>query len=178
MSPEFPLSYIPCRRYTDLPLPEYRHVPGYSPHPVRDALGHSYRRGEASAAACLLSAGAWRGCTDYLYGVDLFNFGFYWEAHEAWEPVWHRSGHESAAGIFAKALVQGAAVMLLQRTGRPGGIERLLARARRNFERCAELTDTKDSAAFGFCPQRWMEQMGRFVLSCDHRDFPVIELAL
>ncbi|TGQ49534.1 DUF309 domain-containing protein, partial [Mesorhizobium sp. M1C.F.Ca.ET.210.01.1.1] len=25
----------------------------------------------------------------FRWGIDLFNHGYYWEAHEAWEPLWH-----------------------------------------------------------------------------------------
>ncbi|MET2831203.1 DUF309 domain-containing protein [Mesorhizobium shangrilense] len=25
----------------------------------------------------------------FRWGSDLFNHGYYWEAHEAWEPLWH-----------------------------------------------------------------------------------------
>jgi hypothetical protein len=31
-------------RYTDRPFPAYRHVPGETPHPRRDARGHSHAR--------------------------------------------------------------------------------------------------------------------------------------
>ncbi len=41
-------------------------------------------------------------------GVDLFNSGKYWEAHEAWEDVWmpDRKGPD---GAFYKGLIQIAA---------------------------------------------------------------------
>ena len=43
-----------------------------------------------------------------LRGVDLFNSGHYWEAHEVWEAEWtpDRKGHDSG---FYKGLIQIAA---------------------------------------------------------------------
>ena len=34
----------------------------------------------------------WHLCRPYLYGIDLFNDGYYWEAHEVWEGLWHACG--------------------------------------------------------------------------------------
>ena len=46
----------------------------------------------------------WRACCDYLYGIDLFNHGFYSEAHEAWEGLWVACGRSGAAATYLQAL--------------------------------------------------------------------------
>jgi len=41
-------------------------------------------------------------------GVDLFNQGLYWEAHEAWEEAWTPDRHGPDRGFY-KGLIQVAA---------------------------------------------------------------------
>ena len=67
-----------CARILQRPFPPYAYLPGKFPHPVRDPDGHSHA--PAKALAIDPDALAW--------GMDLFNHGYYWEAHEAWEPSW------------------------------------------------------------------------------------------
>ncbi len=73
----------PPRLVSDRELPAYAYVPGESPHPTRDRDGHSF--GSEPDTPEPPDPEDWRSCPDYLYGIDLFNHGFYWEAHEAWE---------------------------------------------------------------------------------------------
>lgn len=48
--------------------------------------------------------------TEYFHGIDLFNKGQYWEAHEAWEEVWKVSKGEQK--LFYQGLIQTAAALL------------------------------------------------------------------
>jgi hypothetical protein len=48
----------------------------------------------------------WYDCESYLYGVDLFNHAYWWEAHEAWEGPWRAAGRQSATGFFLQGLIQ------------------------------------------------------------------------
>ncbi len=87
------------------PFPPYRHIPGVTPHPIRDPLGHSYEPGgETSGLDAPLSPVMWRQNEDYLYGVDLYNFAYWWEAHEAWEGLWHQA--EDTYRLFLQGLIQ------------------------------------------------------------------------
>jgi hypothetical protein len=65
-------------------FPTYVYLPGKHPHPVRDPGGHSYRNEPVTVAV-----EAALGSDVFRWGIDLFNHGYYWEAHEAWEPLWH-----------------------------------------------------------------------------------------
>ena len=47
----------------------------------------------------------WRACRDYLYGIDLFNHGYYWEAHEVWEGLWVACGRRGPTAIYLQALI-------------------------------------------------------------------------
>jgi len=90
-------------RYTNRPFPSYRFVPGRSPHPVRDPDGHSYNQPPVQLAS--FSASAWQSCDEYLYGIDLFNHGYWWEAHEALEAVWVAAGRQTETGLFIQGLI-------------------------------------------------------------------------
>jgi len=48
----------------------------------------------------------------YLYGVDLFNYAYWWECHEQWEAIWKFVGSETYEGRFLQGLVQVAAAQL------------------------------------------------------------------
>lgn len=114
-------------RLTDRPLPSYAHTPGVTPHPVSDPEGHSH--GEEASAAEPLDPTRWRENSDYCYGIDLFNGGFYWEAHEAWERVWIACGRRGESADFLKGLIKLAAAALKHREGRPKGVRRHASRA-------------------------------------------------
>lgn len=90
-------------RYTDRPFPSYRFVPGRSPHPVRDPEGHSYNKTPVHIAS--FAAAQWQSCDEYLYGIDLFNHSYWWEAHEALEAVWVAVGRQTETGLFIQGLI-------------------------------------------------------------------------
>jgi len=91
-------------RYSAHPFPPYRFVPGRTPHPRRNPLGHSY--GQPEPKPTPFSADQWQASEDYLYGIDLYNFAYWWECHEVFEGLWHAVGHNSEQGNFFQALIQ------------------------------------------------------------------------
>lgn len=102
-------------RYSSRPFPAYRFIPGRNPHPRRDPRGHSFGRPEPAPAAVTVEN--WEGSAWYRYGVDLFNHGFWWEAHEVFEALWHAGGHETEEGQFFQALVHLAGANLKLEVG-------------------------------------------------------------
>ena len=86
--------YAPKRAF-----PPYAFQPGKHPHPTRDPKGHSYT-GEPEPPADYFEPEEWRDNEDYLFGVDLYNHGYLWEAHEAWESIWHPSKHDAEQADF------------------------------------------------------------------------------
>jgi hypothetical protein len=117
----------PPRLVPDRPLPPYTYVPGRSPHPIRDPRGHMH--GVAHPIATPLDPARWRDCAEYRWGIDLFNAGYYWEAHEAWESVWHAVGREGGVADFLKGLIKLTAAGVKLYEGRPAGVTRHLRRA-------------------------------------------------
>jgi hypothetical protein len=59
----------------------------------------------------------------------LFNHGFYWEAHEAWESLWHAVGRQGPVAAWLKALIKLAAAGVKAREGNPAGVARHATRA-------------------------------------------------
>lgn len=110
-------------RYTRRPLPDYRHVPGFTPHPIRDPEGHSY--GQPEPVLPDLNQSDWRECEHYLYGIDLFNNNYWWECHEVLEGLWHAAGIGSPVAHVLQAVIQCAAAHLKASGNCPRGAMRL-----------------------------------------------------
>lgn len=129
-----PPSSIPAR-YTARSFPPYRYVPGIHPHPVAHPQGHSHNpSGAHPEAGPLLPPDRWHECDDYLYGVDLYNHWYWWEAHEAWEGVWQQSDKAGVQGRFLQGLIQVSAAQLKRHVGQPEGVQRLLARSAEHLD--------------------------------------------
>jgi predicted metal-dependent hydrolase len=111
------------------PLPPYTFVPGRTPHPVSDPAGHMH--GHAPEPAERLDPDRWQDNVAYLFGIDLFNAGFYWEAHESWERLWHLAGRRGPVADFVKGLIQLAVAGVKVLEGLPDGV---VAHARRAAE--------------------------------------------
>jgi hypothetical protein len=113
------------------PLPPYSYVTGKFPHPTRDPAGHRF--GLPPDDPPPLDPADWRSSRAFLLGCDLFNHGYYWEAHETWEAVWKACGRRGTVADFLKGLIKLAAAGVKAREGRPAGIRRHGARAAELF---------------------------------------------
>ncbi len=101
------------RYLPDWPLPPYSFVPGQSIHPRRPG-GHAHD--EPLSPPARLDAAAPRACRPFLRGLDLFNHGYYWEAHEEWEGLW-RAAEDPADKALLQALIRLAAAGVKVRQG-------------------------------------------------------------
>jgi len=120
-----------CRRYSADALPAYRFLPGLTPHPLTDPEGHGGGHGPATA----LPPEDWTENGPYLYGCDLYNRGYWWEAHEAWEALWQVTRLQIARGEagapvvqqhrFLQGLIQAANAQLKLALGRAQAVRRL-----------------------------------------------------
>jgi hypothetical protein len=143
MNPIFPLP----RLVPEMPLPSYAHVPGKTPHPNSDPRGHSYGKKPER----LVRPDKWQACRPYLHGIDLFNRGFYWEAHEVWEGVWHAYGRAGAPASFVKGLIKLAAAGVKHREGSLRGVRSHTSRAAELFQQVAEEVGTPSEWYMGLC---------------------------
>jgi hypothetical protein len=53
---------------------------------------------------------------DFRFGVDLFNHGFPWEAHEAWEPLWFAAPRDRPERALLQGLIHAAAAAVKARS--------------------------------------------------------------
>jgi hypothetical protein len=96
------------KRHSQLPLPARAHVPGSGSVPDLAPLMTAKAHPEAFA-----------------YGVDLFNGGCFWEAHEVWEAVWLAAPPNSRRRQGLRALIQMANACLKRAMGKPKAFSRL-----------------------------------------------------
>jgi uncharacterized protein len=68
----------------------------------------------------------------YLAGIELFNRGEFFEAHEVWEDLWHECG--SADRRFYQALIQAAVAAYHWSRGNATGAKRLYHSGRKYME--------------------------------------------
>lgn len=136
-----------ARRCPERSLPLHRYRPGVESRTNRPAdaavrIGTSLRDAEISEV-----------CVDeeFRFGFDLFNAGFYWEAHEAWEAVWIRCGRTGPISNAIKGLIKLAAASLKT-------IERNDAGACRHARRAAELLANGPFASGVELARRLIEQ--------------------
>jgi hypothetical protein len=122
------------------PLPAYSYVPGLAPQPTSDPRGHSF--GQHEPPPDPLTPTSYLASATYRYALDLFNHGFYWEAHEAWESLWHVAGRTGPTADFLKGLIKLAAAGVKAREGRAAGV-------RQHAERAAELLRGIQRSAIG-----------------------------
>ncbi len=109
------------------PLPPYSYVPGRTPHPVSDPRGHAY--GQTPAALPPFDPAHPELHAEWNYALDLFRAGYYWEAHEAWESLWHLCGRRGPVADLLKCLIKWAAAGVKTAEGSPVGRQRHLLRA-------------------------------------------------
>ncbi len=118
-------------RYSSRPFPAYRFIPGNNPHPRRNSQGHSFRCPEPSPTPCRPED--WFQSEDYRFGIDLYNFAYWWECHEVFEGFWHAVGRKTEQGLFFQALIHLAAANLKRHTRHLSAAENLLRTSHRKF---------------------------------------------
>ena len=99
------------KRHTHHAMPAHRHVPGSGSEPDKAVLKAATTNREDAFA----------------YGADLFNHGFFWEAHEVWEAVWMAASPNSARREALRTLIQMANACLKLAMGKHNAFERLAA---------------------------------------------------
>jgi hypothetical protein len=122
---------LPARFAPEIPFPAYAFVPGRHPHPVTHPDGHSYGLPEASLPEP--DAESLNRNLHFRFGMDLFNHGYYWEAHETWEGLWLASGRRGKLADFLKALIRLAAAGVKAREGNQAGVIKHAQRAAELF---------------------------------------------
>lgn len=118
-------------RYSARPFPPYRFIPGKAPHPRRHPGGHSY--GQLEPELKELQPDAWPESDSYRYGIDLYNFAYWWESHEVFEAFWHAAGPRTEQGQYFQGLIQLAGGNLKQFMGNEAAASKLFQNSARRF---------------------------------------------
>jgi hypothetical protein len=91
-------------RLSQKDFPGYRFIPGKNPHPFK-AGGHWEQQGEPELAPIT----DWAANADYLYGIDLFNYGYFWESHVWFEAFWNAHGRKTPQAMILQSYIKVAA---------------------------------------------------------------------
>ena len=97
-------------RYSAKSFPPYRFIPGATPHPTENPQGHSYGRREDPVEN--FDPQLWQNSEHYLYGADLYNHGYWWESHEAWEGLWGALAKNDPISHYLQGLIQISAAFI------------------------------------------------------------------
>jgi predicted metal-dependent hydrolase len=138
---------MPPRFVPHAGFPPYTFIPGRTPHPERDPEGHLF--GKTSEIPPILDPNRWQESQAYLHGVDLFNHGYYWEAHEVWEGLWRAAGRTGPTAGFLKGLIKLAAAGVKVRQGQPRGVASHAAGAADLFRGIARQFGDEDTVYLG-----------------------------
>jgi predicted metal-dependent hydrolase len=114
-------------RYTTLPFPSFSYIPKLHIHPEK--LSEKPHIPLLPELTEKFSVHSWKNCTNYLYAIDLFNYGYYWEAHEVLEKLWLSAGKKSPEGIFVQGIIQVSVAMLKWSQSNTTGLKRLTEKA-------------------------------------------------
>jgi hypothetical protein len=105
--------------------------------------------------ARLARAVPWSG-EAFLRGVELWNRGEFWEAHEAWEGPWRAAGRDTPLGRFLQGLILLAAAGVKHERGAREPARRLAARGARRIGAAGPVEPPFDAPAFAAAVERWV----------------------
>lgn len=98
------------QRYSNILFPKRRYIPGQGLHLKRDSKGSHLP--EIPSSTIRFAAESWQRSEPYLYAIDLFNYRYFWEAHEVLEGLWFDAGKKTPTGIFVQGIIQISAALL------------------------------------------------------------------
>ncbi len=90
--------YSPARKF-----PAYVFVPGENAHPKK-AGGHMEGLGDPVSAP--INPQGPEESHDLRFGLDLYNFGYYWESHVFFEALWNAHQREGSVADLLKAFIK------------------------------------------------------------------------
>ena len=110
-------------RYTKISLPDKKYSPGQGVHPKK--APQQFHIPELPSDEATFSVNTWKNSQRYLYAIDLFNYGYWWEAHEVLEELWIKTGKTSFTGIFIQGIIQISATLLKKSQSTPNSASQL-----------------------------------------------------
>ena len=118
---------IGFKRFTNFDLPLLRNIPV---HKIEKQKALNFQHiPEIPNNSFSFSTASWQKSDRYLYAIDLFNFGYYWEVHEVLEKIWLEIGKTSITGIFIQGIIQLSVAMVKKIELNSNGVARMRAKA-------------------------------------------------
>ena len=136
-------------RYSNLPFPQYHHVPGLNPRP-RGSRGPHHTMS--------WNPENWRSLTPYLCGIDLYNYAYWWECHETLEQLWRSAEKTSVQRVFLQGIIQIAAANLNRHIGKRAGS---IAQAEKGLARL-DVVRTEAPTYMGIDLNRFVDDARRY----------------
>jgi hypothetical protein len=164
----------PWPRYTGRALPAQAYLPGKTLGTGRPQALEAAAPGDGEAVAAPEDKPAWQRHPAFLWGLDLYNHGYPWEAHEVWETLWRQAPRGSAVREMLQALIQCAAAVVHAAAGRPAGQRRLAERA---LARLAAVHAAVGPRCLDIDVAGLAQGMRAFALAGGEGDWPRIALA-
>jgi hypothetical protein len=124
------------QRYSQIEFPTYRFIPGENPHPTENPLGHSYGKKESDVK--IFVPDNWSNNEQYLFGIDLYNYGYWWESHEAWESLWQVAPRDHVSRDFLQGLIKVSGAFLKWHSKNKNGLEYLYTGAMKQLLKVGE----------------------------------------
>jgi predicted metal-dependent hydrolase len=161
-------SFIPnIMRYTNIALPAYRYIPKLNLHP--SLLKDIVHIPEIQISDEAFSEKSWSDSLYYLYAIDLFNYGYYWEVHEVLEKLWMKKGKNSPIGFFLQGLIQLSVALLKNMQSNPVGMKLLAKKALYKL-------NSQTGIYLGIDIDKLLEQFDAFIKS--KQDYPPLILLI
>ena len=136
-------------RYSSRPLPAAPYLPGVSPRTARPPAQPEPLATELDDLAA---------SETFRHGIDLFDHGFPWEAHEAWEALWFAMPRERAERTLLQGLIHVAAAAVKARSGKPDVARDFIASAREYLTRASAQVIDVPALLHGL--SAWMGDLG------------------
>lgn len=133
-------------RYTEIELPHWRCLPAHVA-----AADQGRLKPVVASVPERLGLPEVPDILAFRFGIDLFNTGFFWEAHEVWEPVWMALPPNSAERTACRSLIQGANACLKLRYGWNNAFSKLT----REVERLVHEATVREGCVVGIALDQW-----------------------
>jgi uncharacterized protein len=148
-------------------FPRYAFVPGFHPHPEKPG-GHM--EGEKLNISHPLDPQNIFASKEFLYALDLYNFGYYWESHVYLEALWNCSQRKGPVADFLKGLIKLCAAGVKVKTKEESGVKGHAGRARELFMELGKEVHDKHFAGFSLLnlisqSEDIIENSGQYILN-------------
>ena len=129
--------------------PNHKYIPGINERHPEDLFESICKTANPGAPIEELA-----NCDAFKHGLMYLDEGYFWEAHEVFEPVWMALAHETKERLFVQGLIQLANASLKAKMQRPKAVQRLCHMARELL-----LNTTQSNAIMSLDPKVYLQRI-------------------